>query len=587
MDHKCYYISKKTNYGRIMSSPAVTLKFPLQEFFPKSEYKEACAQNKKLVPQYLIALGQPTATILKSAEKHPDYRDPQYGLTALAVATLSQNHEVMEALMSRKDVNPLSEDVALLTPLHYAEALQDQKSIQLINTALKTRKLASVNFSGWQQMFNPTFPAEQREVYFHINDEGKVVPGTVGDFKKQTGAIFYDNLVSSRENWVANLAQRIKIPKQTSQPLMISVGKALLQDLGKFQAQPPKLYLGEQKGAGLGLFAGQPLKHGQLCTIYGGEIDLSRAAGDYTLGFEHADKYRNMAGMINDGFPNLISSPIILPDGRIFQSFLASVDIPEGAPIFWDYGKFYSFKQRGYLPLNLSEMESYIKQHGLLKLMQLVEKNVQEQGNTTLEKLSLKQGTAARISYILNTPSTLVYLLLKKIISSEELDQCLKHPMINMLIAPGDEDYCAGHIPFLGQLNKMTSDFQELIDQCDDPKLKQEFTEEIYRLLETHGIRFLVNFTAIDFQYASLTEWKNNHVDYTHSVEAIASISDRFFWSEQSAFSDAYITQCATALAKVTQKLMTNLTKSLVPIFRQYPERLNAYETIIRKMQSV
>lgn len=558
-----------------MSTPTTTLKFPLHEFFPKETYKEVAAKNKKLTPHYLIALNQPKDAVMKWVAKNPSYEDPIYGLTPLAVATLAQNHPLMEELLKREDVDPNVRDKANFAPIHYAQALQDEKGMALLSAAKKSNAAAATVFPD---LFKAEMPKPDEIVFEYRNQEGQIVPGTAAKFQEMTGAQFYEGVVITPENWLGAMVSRMKNPPCQA---ALSIGQLLGYET---KSKPPQLFVGDDGQAGLGLFCAETLKPNQFLQVYGGKLNPAHQPGDYTFGDIKAGEIRNLVAFCNDGFPNLAAFDIYLEDGRRNAGYFSADELPHGSALYWDYGPIHSIKKMGFKPLNYEAMKTFFQKKGPLELINFLLNQRATKTSYTTQEIIESRGINVKLVYIFNTPASLFYLLLDNIVTPEELEQCLNHPELREVLLDLNDEAYAKQIIFLSNSIAISRQVMLMTDDCENPALKEEFRTHFFTLLETHGIFFMALFFSCLFEYNTLEEWKERDVNvYDRDINMIATFNERFSLVSETPIPDEYIGRCRTTFINASKKTQLNVIKTFSPLLKEVPAYFEAFKKIFAK----
>ncbi len=337
----------------------------------------------------------------------------EYGLTHAILSIMMHRHDVLEHILRHK-VNLSVKDTCGLTAMHWACALQDTKSMNLLQEAQKIDRISLDVFDhvpAWKDILAPQFPAPT-DVVCMMTDGTEV---TAEKFQEITGARFYAGITAEPQEWVNSLTKQFSDTSNVRTYFNRWISENY--DPNNF----PSLVLGKQGVAGYGVFAGERLHAGQIAGIYGGELKEVVEYSNYDfMGILDGAKIRNLTAMINDGFPNCVLSSAYLPDGQTVAVLLVIRDIEPGEALSIDYGPAHSAKLGAHSEFQLQKMETYFKQADLKALLKAraVSPNSFKQWAANYEKI------AARY-YLSNTPSALLILCLNGIIPLSFASQIL------------------------------------------------------------------------------------------------------------------------------------------------------------------
>ncbi len=398
-------------------------------YFSETTYK-AGRVPKGLALHYLIALGQPQVIIEKWIEgrrqkkpEHLNAQEQRYNLTPLAVCVLAKNVGIARALLNA-GVDPHIPDFMGWTPLHHAAVLGYHELTGIFVAALggeeAALKLKSLQGSTYQdlQSFVSTANAAGPIKGCFIKEAGTVVQCTAEKFYAIAKARFCNGVLMTSDHllswWQA----------QTPQSLASYHDKqfttALLKSYAKMQANPPKLVLRHDEGAvGWGVAAGELIKKFQALCIYGGKLIVTQEESDaidrgdfhrrdYVFDQVDGQKYRNYGGMFNDSYPNVVLH-VLDQEGYKRDMMVSSEDIPAGQQLFLDYGFAHGVKKNYvHKELNLDGLHKF----ALSKHSRLLDFLSQKTLNL-LEVMSDIDFFAEYVGlqYILNTPSSMIYLV--------------------------------------------------------------------------------------------------------------------------------------------------------------------------------
>lgn len=269
------------------------------------------------------------------------------------------------------------------TPLHLAALLEDKGMLELLLKGAdpSVQRLRNHNLDTYEDIlrmltFPPVYPPDQ--IVCHVKRGDALQAITALQFKELTGTTYCDHLLATKEKllkkWIT---------------LTIDVNEDLAAKVDAFYEKPPLLYMEEESG--WGLKAGEVLKPHQILCCYAGELDADIPSSPYRLVGIEPVRYGNEASRANDGFPNT------KPSSREYTRYLETIEeIQPGEGIYFDYMVKHPVKWGRYAFYRLKEMEEYASHY-------------------TDDKV--------KCCYIFNTPSAIIHLALRNLISCEELFQ--------------------------------------------------------------------------------------------------------------------------------------------------------------------
>lgn len=469
--------------------PLKTQMFPMERFSKKEKSSALhfyiAHGNQKAATQWL-------GTVQKKYSGFVNAQDPRFQLTPLAVAAMARDVETARKLLGAGADAKLA-DVHGWTPLHFATLQQDEAMM----TVLKTHDagLAAIkNQAGLtpDALFDRTKvePAgDDEQVFFYKNEAGEVVAGSAKTFRELTGATFTPRVVATPKGLAADWLRRAvneENHRLRSSAATIDRYNQLSVDFFKQDQpdkflSPPKVYM-EKGPAGWGLFAGETIAPGTPIVPYGGEL-LEQMSDDppeddayYYDGIEAKEK-RHLGAMVNDSTPNAALTAEKYGDGLCRNCYVAALrKIEPGEQITVDYG-WYADLKFDHRELKEAELEAQCRQIPLETLPQKVvdfafmEKNFK----SFVQLQSLFQ-------YLMGTPSGLVHLLLKGLITPKQLAQfCANVPQFDTL--QGDP----GVIGKMGVYLRMVQQWYQ-----HRPRLSNSLISELIELNRTHSIRLVL-----------------------------------------------------------------------------------------------
>lgn len=304
--------------------------------------------------------------------------------------------------------------------------------------------------------------------FYYQNFEG-IHPGSPEIFTKLTGAEWADEMQfpDGKENIT------ISPPGKSDYEML----RFLVPAYAAYRKKRPKLYIRPGRG-GHSVHAYEHIAKGTIVTEYLGEWKAGASAktSGYRWGAIDGLRIRNLGGMVEDGFPNLVAFHIYnIDDVPLRVIFVAVEDIHEGSMVAIDYGMNHSVKLQYHDEYRSEEMISFFMRNPLKKIFfrikELQSRPVRELGwGRTLELESL----TAKVRYLFQTPSALLLLLLKKTLCSEDI---LKHY--------GDPEYRYFILGFPVKQNdrqrEINANLEQTLCYFNTKSSDLEFIEKIYQ----------------------------------------------------------------------------------------------------------
>ncbi|GAB4189152.1 MAG: hypothetical protein Tsb0015_09710 [Simkaniaceae bacterium] len=252
-------------------------------------------------------------------------------------------------------------------------------------------------------------------VFAFKDSDGVLHQGTADHFSQMTGAGWTDKMIlSSKEMPIFHPSTREWELMRFLRPLY-----------QVYRKNPPKLYI--QQGTAKGkhaLFAAQPIKKGAIVVEYLGEwAPENKIPSSYRFGPIDAKRFRNLAALAEDGFPNLAAFYLYQTDGLPMRIvYLALEDIPEGKILTVNYGLRHSVKIHWHAEYREKELVYFFQKQPfakyVLRIWELLPKKTSELSWTKILEL---ENLTAKFQYLFSTPSSLAKLLFLKILSAEEV----------------------------------------------------------------------------------------------------------------------------------------------------------------------
>lgn len=299
--------------------------------------------------------------------------EANHGLTPLIIATMRKMDGVVQALLedikSSKQPKLLNKsDRYGWTAMHHATLCRPSlvKLFKEYGADIKVLTHLNGNLEDFRKISELT-PASPSMDHVFIEENGalqKIRSLTPARLKEMTGLQHY--------------RYGIYVPKEMYKQYWMTQFPDITANLGGWYGETlipkyPDVCLKHSEKTGWGLVAKKVIKQAVIISEYGGELfddDLEIRDTSYVLNSIDTQKKGNLARWTNWGFPNCTVRPC--PSKGYMQGFLVALeDIPEGAPLLWDYGlgHTHAFEE----PLQLLDregMHNYFKQNSISKCLE-------------------------------------------------------------------------------------------------------------------------------------------------------------------------------------------------------------------------
>lgn len=519
--------------------------YPLQELFPFSQYE---VMKKNYAVHFMIVHGQAAKNITwiqKRTLEELERPDPTYHLTPLHLAVMKGDRQMVQFLLEKK-VSLTSLDIRSYTVLHHAVICQNSEIEQWIQTADKTAQLVTMKTDSGKTADDLALllahqPAKSDQPvfnYFDANTQQMVYGATAEKFKEMTGANYTSHLLTTPKALVNNLLSSLVID-EVKTDLLAECQILYLQDAYQtYLKSPPMIYMGQDShfSAGYDIYAGQDLVPGQVVTTYlGQEVENPPNDTAYLMKQIDGKAVRNLGPMINDSFPNLAFYTFPSPEGTGNEyMFIALCPIKKGEKLFFDYGKNYDLKWKKHIEMNIPGLEEFFKRRSLLEsvtqeLFPLGEKLIQQKKKLNpcdkdyqTHKCELGRSWIMElnpidicIKYIFYTPSTLLYLLAKKIIQPAE---CLK------ILTSQQSIIWLNLEEYLPLIQKCVMDFKDCQDKATRHQWDTQFQDVIIEMISTYQLRTII-FLSLEVLKKEM-ELKRFQ-DWEKAIAQVKSLSDK------------------------------------------------------------
>ena len=395
----------------------------LGEIFPQNRYREIQRApqgdpRKQQVAgtyiQHMLVADLSIATISRHIDQHSSWTNALnenfYSLSPLHVAVIKGNRQAVELLIKREaDVS--QKDHRGWTPLHHAAALGEDSILSLLidKVGAQAAKRFLNNTQGCyediQRLVAPVLPQPEDNVcLFH--DGTTLSPCSARKFQRLTGATYFDGIYAD----LSSLYMLWKDGGHLAEFNNWTPSERLVAAFKNFRQTPPELYFGKQSERapqGFDVFTNQNHTPGEVVATYGGSLSVEEPRNRYQdVVYKSGDidgmRYRNLAPMVNNGFPNIINTGMFV-DGLFQEVFLTTRRINNNERLFFDYG----FGNRigclfPYLELNSQDLLRFVEE-------KFIRKN-------PIHTFLISYGPSsnrekAEFAYLLGSPSSWIYLI--------------------------------------------------------------------------------------------------------------------------------------------------------------------------------
>lgn len=370
-------------------------------------------------------------------------------ITPLHVATMMDNQTAAEILITAGNCAINARDDRCATPLFHAAIAGNRVFIQyLLDLKADPDCYPGVNYN---QLLKLSYPdSDPLSPHFHYDDGRQVTERNGEDFKRLTGATYieenYVHPLTWHDRWV-NFYNPLLI-----QPTILKSQEQLLDLYERFRSESRQLtVMKHDPQIGYYLCASGLIKKGTIVEEYLAEISdvhlpnlhhhrkkhdseedkfIFHDRGDKEYTFEgfyagsvererkNSFSRRNLASQINCSFPNLLSYKIYNVEGMLERViFIANTKIKKGEPLTFDYHS--PVKLGCYVEMRLKEMERFFKSKTLETLKTYLPRTSYPDDLT--ERLN-RLGEESKLTYLLTTPTAMLALISKNIMSIDTID---------------------------------------------------------------------------------------------------------------------------------------------------------------------
>jgi hypothetical protein len=244
--------------------------------------------------------------------------------------------------------------------------------------------------------------------FFQPNTQ-TLTPGSPELFKKLTGA-----------TWINAMRPGSDILPIPPIPSELELMRFLKPAYARYLVKAPLLSL-HQTQTGYSVYTQEPIKRGCIVTEYLGQWsqESNKRFSSYRWGPIDALEYRNCGGMVEDGFPNIAAFHLYgIQELPLRILFVALEDIPANEMLVINYGMSHSVKINYHREYRLTSMIDYFFHHSLEDVFKSISgKRTDMDWNQNLDL----ENRIAKVQYLYQTPSALMQLLLKNVLSPIEV----------------------------------------------------------------------------------------------------------------------------------------------------------------------
>ena len=401
--------------------------FPLTRLFPRELYPPV---DRKLIPHFMVALGQPNETILAQIDKRGGPDDPHqiYKLTPFALAVLSQNRKLVEELLEKK-ANPFPEDRIGWTPLHYAEITEDKEMSKMLLAAAKMRRLFLPSLSELTRVLGNEKWAGKipgAEVIDPFTQEKS--PLTAARFQKLFGgASFCVGTSATRESLIQYWAQRHLACQGAPAPESFDAYLTASLDVQRALPPFPISVIPRQNGRHR-IVAGKEIDiETGVIGVWGGRIGDVPEYPSYQIGELNCRTACNLFSLIPDGMPNCVVERVEVGGFPHFVIF-PIVPISKGNSFYVDYGACHPSKHR-FQPISRQTIE-YYKDLSLESEIKFL--LAQLSAPFSLKDHLFFRRIYTEVSYLFNTPFLMIRLLFNKTLKAKTIIATVESKILSL-----------------------------------------------------------------------------------------------------------------------------------------------------------
>lgn len=503
--------------------------YPISEIFPKEAYQKA---GKLMALHFLIAFKRPEATMISWLDQNPtclNFSDLKYlKLTPLAVCVLMQNHQMAAKLLER-GADPKIGDHHRWTCFHHAAVIGDDQMLALlmqnVNEAAAKKLLNDEkgSYEDLRELLNNKVASPEEEVCLYREGDA-VTPCTGAKFADLTSAQYCKSVIVTGPELIRKWmkpAEEIKPNPMTS----------FFEErfVHCFQS-PPRLSLGVDRALpphGMDIFAEQAFNALQGIAIYGGVFENEPTDKEYLLKNVNGKKIRNLAGIINDGFPNCICRTMQFR-GFSYTFLIATRNIKQGEKLFWNYGVGHSIKfDTPHFEFNTVELEHFLNTNSPVRVFESLQSVRSRKEGESINEVQKYLTEINQLEYCLETPSLWLYLLAKNRINAlDEIHYLLKEKSWLFVAMELSVELLENRTNFAFACHLIGQFLQDNQQKHDLVKAVQE---QLLEWSETYPAGLIYSYidvfvNSLNSPISSINDWKSFQINFDFYVKFMEAL---------------------------------------------------------------
>lgn len=521
----------------------------LQKEFPLTPHLEDFDEPEKDL--FIAITHQKVSLVMDALEKVDDndleYREYNRGLTPLMTCVILDDVPTAKYLVNRK-VSVLQKDFSDWTVFHHAAIKGNQTMLAILKSAeeVQTQNPEDLK-NNWgltyvmmEHLLKRTPPLSEQPVFNYFDETSQQVihKASAQKFYELTQARYvqeslvrHDYFLDQWENFTGDDFNR---------SLFVCLKSYVEKNYTKYKTAIPDIYL-KRSSIGWGVYADRDIQPGEIVVHYAGEYVKKDSKSVYYA--EHVDgkNFRNLGPLVNDGIPNLIPVHVTL-DHLPTIVYVSTSFIQKDCELFIDYGFIHSVKNGPYSCKNLDALILRLsEQGGIKKIFRSIETLLDFDEERYLQDFQKSLSLAylkSTFSYIFQTPSVLLDLVLHQSIPSEDLQFFFHIPHFF-----GFNDYLnLSKFPYLKRLLEeilhIARDYEEKIVYLAESSLDDDVLlyDEIQAFFLSLSGEFDVVSRLLIYRYILDLEninqrggWssinKQKYLDYTHGLFQVRQVS--------------------------------------------------------------
>jgi len=351
-------------------------------------------------------------------------------LSLLHVMVIKGRYELAKQLLESGLVDIDAQDCRGWTALHFAVATCNDQMMKLLQKVGANQKLQN-DLGGtaqniWEMIHAPHKDPKEYTIYHEKLGVIEKIDGVA--FRELTGANYSDEVLTDPKFFAKDWSSLT-----TTIPKVSQFQKKIAKQYESFSSSPSKVYMTQHNRTdlgkeitdiGFGVYAREDIEPCEIVVEYiGEEIDEQQqkaSRSDYRMIDVDADstrKVRNPGSLIGDGLPNCVCIPI-WADGRMRRVFVSQEKIAKGDPLLIDYHTHW-VKASGHRELRPSALREHFQSESI---EDMIRKTGKPQLSSACDIYDHPQfDTIGRFWYLLTTPSAFLDLVLRKIITVDDV----------------------------------------------------------------------------------------------------------------------------------------------------------------------